>query len=301
MAVTLAPRKVQVRMPAKLNISLKVGPPRADGFHELATIFHAVSLWDIVTVAERPKGSGITLHCTTAGVPTDATNLAWRAAELMARESRRAPDLHIELSKGIPTAGGMAGGSADGAGVLLALDQLWELGLTRERLQELAAELGSDLPFCIAGGTQLGTGRGEMLMPVLARGEYHWVIATAADGLSTPSVFRELDRTRPLADEPHVSQAVMTALRSADARALGKALENDLQAPALLLKPSLRRTLDAGLDAGALGAIVSGSGPTCVFLVKDDEHGIDIQVALTASGVAHDVVRAKGPAKPQFL
>ena len=301
MGMQLVPRKVQVRMPAKLNISLKVGPPRADGFHELATIFHAVSLYDIITVTERPAGSGIALTCETEGVPQDSTNLAWRAALLMATEARRHPDVQITISKGIPTAGGMAGGSADAAGALLAVNELWELGWGREQLVELAAQLGSDVPFCVGGGTALGTGRGEVVTSVLARGEYHWVIAMADTGLSTPRVFEQLDAMRPDTDEPVVSEAVMSALRSADSRALGRALENDLQAPALALKSSLKRTLDAGIEAGALGALVSGSGPTCVFLVRDNEQGIDVQVALTACGVAVDVVRAHGPVRPQFL
>ena len=300
-AMHVVPRKVQVRMPAKINISLKVGPARADGFHELATVFHAVSLYDVVTVVERPTGSGISLSCGTAGVPEDAGNLAWRAAQLLATEAGRTPDLHISIAKGIPTAGGMAGGSADAAGALLAINELWQLGLSRDRLVEFGAELGSDVPFCVSGGTALGTGRGELLTPVLARGEYHWVIATAASGLSTPTVFRQLDAMRPDATDPRVSEAVMSALRTADARALGRALENDLQAPALALKPALKRTLDAGIDAGALGALMSGSGPTCVFLVRDSEHAIDVQVALTASGVAADVVRAHGPVRPSFL
>lgn len=300
-AMHVVPRKVQVRMPAKINISLKVGPPRADGFHELATVFHAVSLYDIVTVSERPAGKGLSLTCGSKGVPEDATNLAWRAAELLAAEAGRTPDLHITIAKGIPTAGGMAGGSADCAGTLLAINELWQLGLSRDRLVELGAVLGSDVPFCVAGGTALGTGRGEMLTPVLARGEYHWVIATAGSELATPTVFRQLDAMRPDAPEPRVSETVMSALRTADVRALGRALENDLQAPALALKPTLRRTLDAGMEAGALGALVSGSGPTCVFLVRDNEHGIDVQVALTASGVATDVVRAYGPVRPAFL
>lgn len=297
----VVPRKVQVRMPAKINISLKVGPARADGFHELATVFHAVSLYDIITVSERPAGAGITLSCGAKGVPEDERNLAWRAADCMAAEAGRPADLHITIAKGIPTAGGMAGGSTDAAGTLLAINELWQLGLSRDRLAELGAELGSDVPFCVTGGTALGTGRGEFLSPVLARGEYHWVIATAGSELSTPTVFRQLDATRPIASEPAVSEAVMSALRTADARALGRALENDLQAPALALKPNLRRTIDAGLEAGALGALVSGSGPTVVFLARDNEHAIDLQVALTASGVAADVVRAHGPVRPSFL
>lgn len=295
------PRKVQVRVPAKINLSLKVGPARADGFHELATVYQSVSLYDIVTVAERPEGSGISLECGSAGVPEDATNLAWRAAERMAAEVACAADLHITISKGIPTAGGMAGGSADCAATMIAINELWQAGISREHMQEMAAELGSDVPFCVAGGTALGTGRGEVLTPVLARGEYHWVIATAGSGLSTPRVYAQLDAMRPDAPEPRVAEAMMAALRGADARALGRALENDLQEPALALKPTLRQTLEAGLDAGALGALVSGSGPTCLFLAKDSEHAIDLQVALTASGFADDVVRAHGPVRPSFL
>lgn len=294
-------RMVQVRMPAKINISLKVGPRRDDGFHELATVFHAVSLYDTITVEQRAAGSGITLQCGAPGVPEDASNLAWRAALRMAEAAGREADLRIRIDKGIPTAGGMAGGSADAAGTMLALNELWQMGLPKERLQDLAAELGSDVPFCIAGGTQLGSGRGEILTPVLARGQYHWVIATASIGLPTPEVFHELDRMRPQAEEPRVSEAVMSSLRAADPRALGRALENDLQSPALALRPSLRRTLDAGIEAGALGALVSGSGPTCVFLVRDDEHAIDVQIALSASGLTHDAVRAHGPVRPQLV
>ena len=293
-------RRVQVQVPAKINISLRVGPARLDGFHELATVFHAVSLYDVVTVTERQAGAGISLTCGTHGVPEDAGNLAWQAAALLGQTVGRAPDVHISLAKGIPTAGGMAGGSADCAGTLLALNELWDAGLTREELQGLGAELGSDVPFCVTGGTALGTGRGEILTPVLARGEYHWVIATAGSGLSTPRVFAQLDRMRPDAPSPRVSEGVMSALRSGDARALGRVLENDLQPPALLLKPALRQTLDAGIEAGALGALVSGSGPTCVFLARDADHAIDVQVALTASGFAQDVVRAHGPVRPQL-
>lgn len=300
-AIAHVHKRVSVRMPAKLNIALSVGPARADGFHELATIFHAVSLYDVVTVSERPAGSGISIACDEPEVPTDARNLAWRACERMATELGRAADVHVAIEKGIPTAGGMAGGSADAAGTLLALNELWQAGLTRERLQELGAELGSDVPFCIAGGTQLGTGRGEVLTPVLARGTLHWVIATAPSGLSTPEVFRTLDHIRPHADEPRVPEAVMTALRAGDAHALGRALTNDLQPAAISLQPALRRTLDAGMEGGALGALVSGSGPTCAFLVRDEDHALDVQIAISAAGIARSFVTAIGPVRPQLL
>ena len=292
---------VTVRVPAKINIALQVGPARADGFHELQTIYHAVSLYDGITVAEVAEGSGISIVCTHEDVPLDNRNLAWKAAELLAAKAGRAPDVSIRIDKGIPVAGGMAGGSADAAGTLIAINELWELNYSKEELQEIAAELGSDVPFCIAGGTQLGQGRGELLSPVLAKGSFDWVIATSQAGLSTPAVYAKLDEIRPDAEMPRIPDDVVAALRTNDAKALGLVLHNDLQAPAIVLKPSLQRTIEAGIEAGALGALVSGSGPTVVFLVRDAEHALDVQIALTGSGFAHEVLTASGPVRPAII
>lgn len=292
---------VTVRMPAKINIALQVGSACEDGFHELATIYHAVSLYDVVTVTDSEVGTGISISCTDEDVPLDARNLAHKAAALIALKAGVQPDVHIDIDKGIPVAGGMAGGSADAAGTLIALNELWQLEYTRDQLQELAAQLGSDVPFCIAGGTQLGHGRGELLSPVLARGTFHWVIATAPAGLSTPAAYAKLDEIRPEAEDPRIPEELMSALRTNDARALGLALHNDLQAAAVVLKPSLQRTLEAGIEAGALGALVSGSGPTCVFLARDAEHAIDVQIGLTGSGFAQDVMTAHGPVRPAVI
>lgn len=292
---------VTVRVPAKINVALQVGPAREDGFHELQTIYHAVSLYDTITVSDARVGDGISIACNHEDVPLDRRNLAWKAAELIARAADVQPDIAIRIDKGIPVAGGMAGGSADAAGTLIALNELWELEYTKDRLQELAAELGSDVPFCIGGGTQLGHGRGELLSPVLAKGSFHWVIATAQAGLATPAVYQKLDEIRPDAESPHIPEDVMSALRTNDARALGMVLHNDLQAPAIMLKPSLQRTLEAGIEAGALGALVSGSGPTVVFLVRDADHALDVQIALTSSGFAHEVLTAHGPVRPSII
>lgn len=292
---------VTVRMPAKINIALQVGPPRDDGYHEVQSIYHAVSLYDAITVSDAPVGAGISITCTNEDVPLDARNLSWQAAERIAKAASVQPDVRIHIDKGIPVAGGMAGGSTDAAGTLIALNVLWELDYTKEQLQELAADLGSDVPFCIAGGTQLGHGRGELLSPVLAKGAFHWVIATSPAGLATPAVYAKLDEIRADAEQPHIPEDVMTALRTNDARALGLVLHNDLEAPAIMLKPSLKRTLEAGVEAGALGAMVSGSGPTCVFLVRDAEQATDVQIGLTGSGFAHEVLTASGPVRPMVL
>jgi 4-diphosphocytidyl-2-C-methyl-D-erythritol kinase len=291
---------VTVRVPGKVNLFLAVGDRRDDGYHELTTVFHAVSLFDEVTVRNADM---LTLEMSGEGVgslPTDRRNLAWRAAELLAQHVGRTPDIAISVEKSIPVAGGMAGGSADAAAVLVAVNALWELGVPRRDLHALAAELGSDVPFALHGGTALGTGRGEQLATVLARNTFHWVLAFAKGGLSTPAVFAEIDRLRadagrgqpPRLDEPG---PLLAALASGDAEQLAPLLGNDLQLAALSLDSKLRRTLRAGEEAGALAGIVSGSGPTCAFLCSSASSAIDVGVQLAGAGVCRTVRAASGP------
>ena len=291
---------VVVRVPAKVNLQLSVGPLGADGFHEVTTVFQAISLYDDVTVKFGEPGTGIVLTLsgpTSAGVPVDSTNLAYMAAQLMIDKHDLDSDLSIHIKKEIPVAGGMAGGSADAAGVIVAMDSLFELGLSRDGMEKIAAELGSDVPFSITGGIAIGRGRGDEITPVLARGSYQWVLAMSAQGLSTQAVYAESDRLRTGLDiaRPQVSDQMLQALRAGDAVALGQALSNDLQPAACSLRPALRLALDVGNDYGALGSIVSGSGPTVAFLVEDDERALDLTVALSASGGVAGVIRAGGP------
>ena len=293
-------RGVVVRVPAKINLQLAVGPLGSDGFHEVTTVFQAISLFDDVTLKLAPENSGISLTlsgATSNGVPANDENLAVRAAKLMADKYGLSTDLAIHLKKEIPVAGGMAGGSADAAGVIVAMDALFEIGLSRDEMEVVAAELGSDVPFGISGGIAIGRGRGDQLTPALSRGTYHWVLALSGQGLSTPAVYQECDRLREGLDiaRPQVSDSMMQALRAGDPTALGLALSNDLQAAACSLRPALRLVLDVGRDYGALGSIVSGSGPTVAFLVEDEEKSMDLTVALSSSGVVAGVVRASGP------
>lgn len=292
-----APPPVTVRVPAKINLHLAVGPPRDDGYHGLVTVFHAVSLFDDVTVSmsEEPDiqvhGEGV------SEVPVDETNLAWRAVQLLAERAERPPDVRLTLRKGIPVAGGMAGGSADAAAALVGLSALWKLDRTRDELAELAAQLGSDVTFALYGGTALGTGRGERIVPVLARHTQHWVIALHRGGLATRSVFRELDRLREnggRAPERPV-EPVLEAVAGGDPRQLALSLGNDLQAAAVSMVPELRRTLRAGVDAGALAGVVSGSGPTCAFLCSDAAAAIEVATELAGAGVCRTVRLAHGP------
>ncbi len=288
---------VTVRVPAKVNLELVVGSERSDGYHDLATVFQAVSLHDDVTAL---PGDHLTVSVEGEGVddvPTDGSNLAIVAARVLADHLGIEPRAHLHIHKSIPVAAGMAGGSADAAGALLALDRLWEARLERDELVELAARVGSDVPFLLVGHTALGLGRGEKLTPVLARGHFHWVFAFAGEGLATPDVYAELDRLRAgsVLAEPRVSDGLMSALRMGEAAALGSALSNDLQRAAVSLLPDLSMTLDVGDEYGALGAIVSGSGPTCAFLASDEEQALDLAVALTASGTCRTVASAVGP------
>lgn len=289
---------VTVRVPAKVNVQLAVGAARPDGFHDLANVFLAVGLYDEVTVT---PADGLRVTCSgpdAAQVPLDASNLAARAAIALAERYGIAPDVHIHIAKDIPVAGGMAGGSADGAGALLACDALWSTGATREELLALCAELGSDVPFSLVGGAALGVGRGERLTPVEIGGSFHWVFAVADGGLSTPAVYREFDRLTEgtHVPEPVVSARLLDALRTGDTGALAAALSNDLQAPALSLRPSLARTLAAGTVAGARAALVSGSGPTTAFLTEDEASARTLADALTASGTCRTARVAASPA-----
>ncbi|MFJ6797800.1 4-(cytidine 5'-diphospho)-2-C-methyl-D-erythritol kinase [Streptomyces sp. NPDC091268] len=290
-------RSVTVRVPAKVNVQLAVGAARADGFHDLANVFLAVSLYDEVTVTPADA-----LRVTCSGpdadqVPLDRTNLAARAAEILAARGGFAPAVHLHIAKSIPVAGGMAGGSADGAAALLACDTLWGLGTARAELLDICAELGSDVPFSLVGGAALGTGRGEVLTPLPA-GEFHWVFAVADGGLSTPAVFREFDRLAEgrAIPVPQASPALTAALASGDADALAATLANDLQPAALSLRPGLADTLAAGTEAGALAALVSGSGPTTAFLCRDPESAGKVAAALAASGTCRATRVAASPA-----
>lgn len=293
---------VTVRSPAKVNLGLGVGSRDAEGYHRIATVYHAISLYDELKARPSEMPGEITLTVTGEGVhrvPTDATNLAVQAARRLAKAFDVRAGAALSIHKVIAVAGGLAGGSADAAAALIACDALWGTGASRDDLFALAADLGSDVPFCLHGGTAIGTGRGETLSSVLSRGSYEWVLGYADSGLSTPDVYAELDRMRTVSGArvgaPAIPEDLMAALRVGDPYAVGPALRNDLQPAAMRLRPSLRRTLDLGEEYGALGSLVTGSGPTCLFLASDADHAVDLAVALSGSGLCSSVQRATGP------
>ena len=284
------PTSVRVRVPAKVNLHLSVGPLRADGYHELITVFHAVDITDEL-IATAANGISLTVSgAGTDGVPVGPDNLAWRAAELLAEATGVAADVHLELRKRIPVAGGMAGGSADAAAALLGCARVWDVPAD---LPQLAGRLGADVAFPLLGGTAIGTGRGELLDPVPVNAVLHWVFALADAGISTGAAYSELDRLRASGAAPEpigAPDALLAALASGDTAAVAANLGNDLEAAALELRPELWKTLAAGRDAGALGALVSGSGPTCAFLCTSAEHAQRVAAALPGRAVT-----ARGP------
>ena len=290
-------KSVTVRVPGKVNVYLGVGPREFSGYHELATIFQAVGIYDEVTVSAADSLTISGLGSFADQIPTDETNLVWQAAQLVARACGEEPNIHIQIDKSIPIAAGMAGGSADAAATLVACDTYWNAGIPRDQLDAMAATLGSDVPFMLHGGCALGVGRGDVLSPVMIRGSFHWVFATFDEGLSTAQIYEKTDEMRGLEFEeaPEVPTELLSALARGDAPALGRLLHNDLQLAATTSRPQLGRVLEQGIDYGALGAIVSGSGPTCAFLVRDESSAIDLVVALKASGLVDDVLRTHGP------
>jgi 4-diphosphocytidyl-2-C-methyl-D-erythritol kinase len=294
---------VRVLAPAKINLSLRVLGVRSDGFHEISTVFHAVSLADEVRVSAGPPGAGRVVTASgerAASVPTGDGNIAAQAALALARFAGLTdPDVTIDIAKSIPVAAGMAGGSADAAGALIALRSLWSVDISDEELRGIAAGIGSDVPFALVGGTAKGTGRGEVLTPVLASAELHWVVAISDGELSTPAVYAEWDRlveSGAIAPTPDPLDApLLAALRRGDPREIAPCLVNDLQPAAIALRPSLASVLEAGRDLGALAGLVSGSGPTCVFLAPSRDAAIGLAAEMAGLGLVRAVRHAVGP------
>ena len=302
MTSAAAPKVVHARAPGKINVFLKVGALLDDGYHDVATAFQAVSLYEDIRAAAADDFSvTFTGPIDTSSLATDGSNLAIKAATLLAHRAGYRKGVHLEIEKHVPIAGGMGGGSADAAATLLACDSLWGTDLSREDLLELATQLGSDVPFAFTGGTAIGTGRGDQLSPALAKGSFHWVLALADFGMSTPRVYRELDRHRdrhaqdifPASTQPQVDTNVLQALRAGDPHMLAEVLHNDLQAPALHLEPGLGSVIELGEENGALAGMISGSGPTVAFLAADLDAAFELHFALSAARLT--VVRATGP------
>jgi 4-diphosphocytidyl-2-C-methyl-D-erythritol kinase len=292
-------RTLTVLAPGKVNAGLKVGGPQADGYHDLATLYVAVSCYDEITIAPARR-----LQITVSGpsadqVPSDGSNLAARAAVLLGDRCGIAPSVHIHINKRIPVCGGMAGGSSDAAAVLLACNAMWGTGLGIPELGALGAKLGVDVPFCLLGGAAIGRGRGDLLDPLTVARPFHWVFAISHDGLSTPAMFKALDERRertasPIA-APVLSDGLLRAFVSGDPHRLASEMVNDFDSVAAELRPSLVDTRRIGLEAGALAGLLAGTGATYAFLAAGAEEARIVGERLWASGNCAAVRIAQGP------
>ena len=304
--------RISVSAPGKINIFFKVGALQENGFHEVLSVYQALDLRETVTVTSADNWqvsvSGALSADQIAAVPTGEENLVVRAAKSIA-ELAGLEDPHpvnFEITKNVPVAGGMGGGSADAAAALLAVDELWCTGVDGESLLHKAAELGADIPFALIGGTAIGVGKGDDLEPIDDVNQLHWVLVPMDVGLSTPRVYAKLDEIRAARGEnpelvatPSKPRELISALQFGDAREVARYLHNDLQEAAVALMPELSITMHAGLAAGALAAMVSGSGPTVAMLAESAAAAQSIANHLAFEG--YIAIPTHGPAKGTLL
>lgn len=303
---------VRVSAPGKINIFFAVGQLREDAYHDVASVYQALNLREEIEVAVADEWqvevSGQVSADQLASVPQNDSNLAIRAAKLIAREAgiEEPTPLKIQITKNVPVAGGMGGGSADAAAALLAVDELWCTGVAGEKIWKAATELGADVPFALIGGTAIGTGKGEELQAINGVKKFHWVLVVSNDGLSTPSVYQKLDAIRAERGENiraprnlDVPIQLIEALQSGDAHQLAASLRNDLQEAAIAMRPELGELINLGVAAGALAGMVSGSGPTVAFLVADAPAAQAVANKLAVGG--YRAITTHGPAVGTIL
>jgi 4-diphosphocytidyl-2-C-methyl-D-erythritol kinase len=289
------PTTLRARAAAKVNLGLYVGPLGTDGrYHEVVSVLQSIAIWDELEVEVVPEGLGLEVEG--EGLPPDETNLVLVAARELARRSRDLPGARFRLRKGIPVSAGLGGGSADGAAALIALDRLWGLHLPAVNLHTMAAEVGSDVPFCIAGGTMVATGRGDKVREVSGRGTTWWVVGIDHERLATEEVydhFDELHLATPL--DGRWPDELLDALAAGDVERLGAWLHNDLEPAAFDLLPALAKSKQRLLDAGAVGAVMSGSGPTMLGLCRDEDHATQVARAARSAFARTEVTRGPVP------
>ncbi|HEY7875554.1 MAG TPA: 4-(cytidine 5'-diphospho)-2-C-methyl-D-erythritol kinase, partial [Actinomycetota bacterium] len=270
------------RTNAKVNLFLRVLGKRVDGYHEVETILQVIRLTDDIEVELTDTGRvEIAMEWVDGGtgaLPTEEENLIRRAADRLTEAGAAHDGIRVTVDKRIPIGAGLGGGSGNAAGALVVLSELWGLELERDRLREMAAEVGSDVPYCIEGGTALATARGENLTPLPSPETMWFVLGITDEPMMTRDVYEAWDDL-PAADE--VSSAVMTmALGAGDVEEVASLLHNDLEPAVFMLKPELEKKKELITDAGALGACLSGSGPTLYGLARDEDHARAIAAQL---------------------
>lgn len=307
-------RRRTAAAPAKVNLHLGVGPKRADGLHGIVTVYQAVGLWTHVTMTAEPEsGSGAVTFSGPSTYVERGDGALVRAAVRRCFESAGRPEegVRVDIDSDIPVRGGMGSSAANAAASIVAANSLFGLELSTAQELEVAQSLGSDVPLCLHGGTMLGIGHGEQVTPMPWRGDrLHFVVAMAREGLGAESVFAELDRMRTAGtarssasfdaedqpiDDGHIELA--RALAGGDVDEIAAHLYNDLANAVASLRPAVRRTLEDGREAGALAAVIAGSGPTCLLLCRDGASALDVATELATRGSAHAIRAVTGPTR----
>ena len=287
---------VRLRTYAKVNLFLRVIGTRADGFHEIETILHGIGLYDEIEMAVTEGSIDVSMELVdglTGSLPAAADNLIRHAADVLHAHSGVSSGVSVKVRKGIPIAAGLGGGSGNAAGALVILGDMWGVELDRDTTMSLAARIGSDVPYCIEGGTVLATSRGEHLTQLPATASMCFVLGGTNDPLSTADVYAAWDGLSPA--EPSSSAALTLALGAGDVAEVGALLHNDLEPAAFSLLPDLADKKRALLDADALGAGMSGSGPTMFAVARDEAHALRIA---DRAGAAFDWVKVVGSHRP---
>ena len=276
--------KLWLRTNAKVNLFLRVLGPRLDGYHEVETILHGVKLADEIEITSTTEGDvkvDMSLSQSVRGeLPETEENVVWKAAQTLIERGALNQGIAINVLKRIPIGAGLGGGSGNAAGVLVALNELWRMGMGPSDLYDLAGSIGSDVPYCLNGGTALATSRGEELTPLPAPAAMWFVLGISHDPLFTRDVYA---RWRPRDNRRDVRSAPMTlALGGGDVAEVASLLHNDLEPVVFEMRPEIEERKESMLEAGALGALVSGSGPTIFAIARDEGHGRDIESKVAA-------------------
>ena len=263
-------RSIIIEAPAKVNLTLDVKGKRSDGYHELETVMHQVNLLDIIKISQAV--GGIKIKSNSSLIPTNEENLAYQAAEMILGEYAHKEGVEIYIEKNIPVGAGLAGGSTDAAAVIQGINQLYDLGLEEEELLEMAASIGSDVAFCLAGGSKLARGRGEILSKLPQRMIPYIILVKPDFQLSTAEVYRELDLTQ--VEEFPDNAAFLAAWEAYDIINIARNMRNVLETVSIRKYPEIAAVKAELIETGALNALMSGSGPSVMGIFVDEEPAI---------------------------
>ena len=298
---------IKIKAYAKINLSLDVKEKMENGYHNIESVMQSISLYDVVTLQgeglkskiQNPKSQEISVSCNNPDIPVDESNLAYKAASILSKEHGLKKGVHISLTKNIPVGSGLAGGSTDAAAVLRGLNRLWDLNLNAEELRALGALVGADVPFCLKGGSMLATGIGDRLKPISVRSTICYVLVSPSLQISTKETYSKFDGLAPIPRRPNTA-ALIAALEEGDVERIASNLGNVLEEVTLSEHRELSNIKGEMIKAGALGALMSGSGSSIFGLTEGEEDAKSICARLRDRGLDAYVVSSQQEVEDMF-